>query len=352
MKSQQDSITGLRLAAQSLFPVQCKDAKEVVSRMGAIQAQDYNMSKCAVGIRMPNALEKDIETAFNKGEILRTHILRPTWHLVAAEDIRWMLALTAPKIKSSVQSRDRNLGLTEEIFAKTNLLIENILQKKGHLTREEIQIELASQGIETNNWQITHIMFRAELDALVCSGTLKGKKQTYALLDERVASTPVFSREESLAMLGKKYFLSHGPATIDDFVWWSGLTKTDAKKTIEMNTAYIISETIHNKTYWFNANLQAAIPQDSIHFLPAFDEYIISYKDRTDVLSPENQKRIIVSNGIFKPAIILNGEVVGGWKKNLKKGLPEIEIELFESLNNSAREQIKEASKKLCEFWK
>lgn len=346
------NIPHLRLATQTLIDSSLLSPKELVAKMGAIQAQDYNMSKWAIGIRLTDWNEKQIEDVMNRGGILRTHILRPTWHLVAAEDIRWMLALTAPKIKSAVRSRDRDLGLTEDVFKQSHCFIEKILGEGKHLTRQEIKDELLKKGLSTNNFQIAHLMFRAELDALVCSGVSSGKKQTYALLDERVPPYAPLSKEESIGLLTRKYFAGHAPATIDDFIWWSGLSKNDAKKGIEMNSTYLCSMQIADRLYWMPIDLTCSLPTETIHLLPAFDEYIISYKNRSDVISPEHYNKIIVSNGIFKPAIVLNGKVIGTWRNITEKKNKAVDVALFEKISDKQHETLENALSLFSSFLK
>lgn len=229
-----ENIATIRLASQQITTTKFTTAKEIVSCMGAMQAQDYAMAKWAIGARLPQSTDKQIETAINKGEILRTHVMRPTWHFVSADDIYWMLKLTSPRIKTSLKSRFMELGLSESVIKKTNSSIEKILSGGKHLTREEIMIELKKNKINDDNLKSYHLMFCAELDGIVCSGEVKDNKQTYALFEERVKKKISLTREEALAELAKKYFFSHSPATIKDFVWWSGLAVGDAKLAMEM----------------------------------------------------------------------------------------------------------------------
>ncbi len=340
------SIPALRLASHRLLPVQNCSIKDLVVYMGAMQAQDYNMVKWAIGIRLQGIKDKDAETAINNGEVLRTHVMRPTWHLVAPQNIRWMLALTAPKIKSAVQSRDRNLGLTENTFEKSNMIIAQALSGNKHLTKEELSYALENAGIPTNPYQLTHIIMRAELDAVICNGAIKRKKQTYALIDERVPVQKILTIDEALKQIAYNYFSSHSPATIDDFTWWSGLSKADARKSIEMNQPQLYSETIDGKTYWIDKNLQAA-HQESVHLLPAFDEYIISYRDRSAVLPTENHSKAVSSNGIFRPVIIENGIAIGLWRKVTQKNKPTVETNYFKQPNKKTEERVQE---KILEF--
>ncbi len=342
-----------RLINQQIVGTGFKKPQDLVSWMGAMQAQDYQMSKWAVGIRLSGTTDATIENALNKGEILRTHILRPTWHLVAPYDIRWMTELTAPQIISSMKSRLKELEITPEILKKSNVIIEKALSGNKHLTREELMAALEAQNIATKGGdnRPAHLMYMAELSNIVCSGINKGKQQTYALLDERVPVHKAISREEALAKLAHRYFSSHAPATLPDFCWWSGLTQGDAKKGIEAIKKDFIFEKINEQTYLIPNTFKIPKQSESIFLLPAFDEYIISYKDRSAVLSEtEHHKKSISNNGIFRPVIIHNGQAIGIWKRTVKKDKVIIEPEFFETRHHHKKELTEDAAKNYGTF--
>ena len=328
-----------------------KAVKELVGWMGAMQAQDYGMAKWAIGVRLPNATEQVIETAINKGEIIRTHILRPTWHFVSADDIYWMLALRAAPIKESLRTRFKQLELTESIFTKSNTIMENQLRGGKHLTREELLPEITKAGIPIDENRASHLLVRAELDGLVCSGAIKGRKQTYALLEERVPKKALPTRKEALAKLAKKYFSSHGPATLPDFVWWSGLSVSDARIALGMVTSDLNSETIDAQTYWYPQTQPLPLTgKEEVHFLPAFDEFIISYADRHAALPMENFSMSVSSNGIFRPVIVVNGQVAGIWKRTIKKDKVLVETTFFQSPDNTTIPLIEKAARQYGQF--
>lgn len=325
-------ISHIRLHSQQITKTEHKTVKEIVSWMGAMQAQDYAMSKWAIGARLPNATDNMIEKAFNEGEILRTHVMRPTWHLVSADDIYWMLELTAPRIKAITKVRDIALGIDESIYAKTNAILESSLSGGKHLTSDELKVLFANEKIDTDENRFYHYMMKAEIDAIVCSGAIKNKKQSYALLSERVPKAQRFTRDESLAKLAERYFASHGPATLQDFVWWSGLTTTEARKGLEMVKHLFVFENIDSETYWFkDTKNKAPIKESDICLLPAFDEYLISYKNRNAIIANEHQRFAFSTNGIFRPIIVLNGKTSGIWKRTIKKEVVEIETTIFEN---------------------
>lgn len=329
-------VAQIRLFNQQIAATKFTRTEEIVSWFGAMQAQDYPMAKWAIGLRLPGSTEQTIEAAVAKGAILRTHILRPTWHFVAATDIRWMLALTAARIRSASAGMFRELGLDAKVFQKSNRVIAKALEGGNHLTRPELRLELERAGLITGEMRMTCFVFNAELDLMICSGARRGKHQTYALLDERAPKPAVLSREESIAELARRYFTSHAPATLKDFVWWSGLSVADAKKGLEMNQSNLVNETIEEQTYWMPPSI--SIPKDapdSFHLLPAFDEFMVAYKDRSASLDAHLAKQAITGNGIFKPIIVANGKIAGIWKRSLKKDSIVIEKIPFRKLSRA-----------------
>src|SRR5216684_6032669 len=226
---------------------------DVVQWLGAVQAQDYAAAKWAVGLRSAGVTSDAIERAFADGAILRTHLMRPTWHFVSPADIRWILALTAPRVNAVNAYYYRKLALDDAVFMHSNAMLAKALQGGKQLTRPELTSVLQQVGIATDDLQrFTYIMMRAELDGIVCSGARRGKQFTYALLDERAPQARTLDRDEALAELTRRYFTSHGPATLQDFVWWSGLAAIDAKAGIEMVKLQLVHEVVDGQAYWFS----------------------------------------------------------------------------------------------------
>jgi len=344
-------ISALRLHNQQIVSTNFKTAKELVGWMGAMQAQDYNQAKWAIGVRLPHLTEAQIESAFNQGEIIRTHLMRPTWHFVSSDDIYWLLELTAKQIKSTTKSRHRDLGLTENELKKSKEVLVKSLEGNRSLTREELSDQLNRAGINTFEQRLPHILMNAEIDGIICSGATSGKKQTYTLLAERVPKKKTFTKEEALALLAKKYFTSHGPATLPDFIWWSGLPVSDARKALEINKANLISETICAETYWFSDSL--SIPTstpDSVFLLPAFDEYLISYKNRSAAITADHHTKAISNNGIFRPVIVVNGHISGLWKRTIKKDTALIELDHFRPHNKKEIGLIEKATESFGQY--
>ncbi len=338
-------IVQIRLASQKLAATNCRSVKELVCWMGAMQAQDYAMVKWAVGTRLLHATDKIIETAISLGEVIRTHLLRPTWHLVSADDIYWMLELTAPQIKASLKSRRRDLGLSKAVLAKSNRTIEHALEDGKHLTRQEMFVALEKAGIVITGNGLSHLLLEAELCGIVCSGEIKEGKQTYACLAERVPKTKRLTREEALAKLAKIYFNSRNPATIQDFSWWSGLSVKDSKLALEMIKSDFISATIASHTYWFP--ITASTPstyQAGVYLLPAYDEFLISYKDRSASIPYESYTKAVSSNGVFRPVIVVNGHITGIWKRIIKKDKVCVVTEFFAEPDAITKSRIEKAA--------
>ncbi len=334
-------ISNIRLINQKVDNPEFNAAKEIVSWMGAIQAQDYAMSKWAIGIRLCDPSEQMIESAIDKGEIIRTHLLRPTWHFVAADDLYWMLQLSASKIKSSMKSRNKELELTEAILKRTNKIVEKKLAGSGSMTRDELALEFLGANIKTDNNRLSHILFWAELNEIICSGPVKNNKQSYALLSERVPHKNNLSRDESLAKLAKRYFTSRFPATLGDFVWWSNLSLTDARKAIDFVKSSFIQETFGSEKYWVPYSFEGKLSnKSSIHLLPAFDEFLISYRDRSSSLALIHNKKAVSDNGIFRPPVVINGQVAGLWKRTFQKNKVIIETDLFQPVDKTIKSQI------------
>jgi hypothetical protein len=344
-------IAKIRLASQRIAASGQSSAREVVGWMGAMQAQDYAMAKWAVGIRIPNARETDVDAAINAGEIFRIHLLRPTWHFVSADDIHWMLALTAPHIKASLKSRHSELGLSEADFIGCRRAIEKALGGGRHLTREALFSELERENIAADYSHAYHLVVEAELDGILCSGAAQNGKPTYALLEERCPKPQPVPRVEALARLAHKYFSSHGPATLRDFIWWSGLPTRDARQALEIVKAGLMYETSDSQTYWFSGQaLASSAGEHPAVLLPAYDEFIISYADRGASLSDLAFKQAISSNGIFRPVIVVDGIVAGLWKRSQSKSKVVVEMQLFQPADNIQPGDLEKAASAYSRF--
>jgi Winged helix DNA-binding domain len=334
-----------QLITQSTFTT----PDEVVRWLGAVQAQDYAGAKWAIGLRLQNATNTTIEEAFNEGAILRTHILRPTWHFVSPLDIRWILELTGPRVNAYNAHYYRKMELDDAIFARSNAALENALKGGKQLTRSELLPALEQADIATNDLRSSLLIMRAELDMLICSGARRGKQFTYALLAERAPQALLMERNDALAELSRRYIASRGPVTVQDFVWWSGLTTTDARVGFEMVASEFSYAVLDGKTYWFSSSsLTTKNVAPTTHLLPPFDEYTIAYKDRSAVI--DSTDMIQTRNGIFSPIIVLDGRIVGTWKRTLKKDTVILEMALFNPLNETETQALNASIKRYGTF--
>jgi len=343
-------IIRLRLFNQQLTEKKYTKPQELVSWMGAIQAQDYGMAKWAIGLRLPGSDDAIIEKAFNEGKILRTHVLRPTWHFVTPRDIRWMLDLTAPRILSSLAHNDRHLSLDKKELKKTNDVLAKALEGK-QLTREEVRAVLEKAKVDTSGLRFMHLLEHAELDRIICSGAKTGNQFRYALFDER-ASSKTMGREEALAELTKRFFTSRGPATIYDFAWWSGLSVTDAKKGIAMVKKKFKKENIDGKEYFFR--IPASFKNEMVPtalLLPNYDEYVISYKDRTEAIDKKYLAVIVKErNAVFTNSILINGKIEGIWQRAIKNNSVTLTTRLFSTLNKSKLKSVAKGANQYSSF--
>ena len=326
---------------------------DVVQWLGAVQAQDFAAAKWAIGLRLSNSTEDDIEQAFTDGAILRTHVMRPTWHFVSPADIRWLLALTAPHVYATMAYYDRQLELDDATFLRVHNTLTKALQDEKQLTRTELASIMQQVGIATENGQrMAHLLMHAELDGLICSGARRGKQFTYALLDERVPQTPTLDADEALAELVKRYFTSHGPATLQDFIWWSGLSGTEAKTGLERNTSYLLHESINDQTYWFSE--ATPLVQDTVptaYLLPNFDEYTVSYKDRNAILERvRTSKQAVGASEILSNVIVLDGQVAGTWTRTLTKNTVFVVLSPFTALSTAETYAVTSAAEQYGTF--
>lgn len=348
-------IAHQRLLNQHIAGLPFEKPADVVQWMGAVQAQDYASAKWALGLRLQGATDVAIDQALAGGSILRTHVMRPTWHFVTPADIRWLLALTAPRIKALSAYYCHRLGLDDATFTRSNALLIKALQGGKQLTRLELVPILQQAGITTENLGFVYCIMRAELDGLVCSGARRGKQFTYALLDERVPQVKTLARDEALAEFARRYFTSHGPATLQDFVWWSGLSVADARAALDMVISQLIHEVIDGQTYWFAPSAPPVLPAKDLsqtaYLLPYFDEYTVGYTDRSAVFDASHMDKLDSrDNNLLSNTIVLGGQVIGTWKRTLKKDAVVITPNLFTPLNKAETRAFAAAANRYSAF--
>jgi hypothetical protein len=323
-----------RLYNQQISSHRFKTVPELVGWLGALQAQDYTGSLWAMGLRLPDATDSIIEQSISGRKIIRSWPLRGTLHFVAASDIWWMLQLSGPGIIAGSKARLSRMGIDDSMIAKTRKVLIRALEGGKILTRKMIYQLLESNRIPTDTQRGMHILWRLALEGLICCGPREDKQPTYALLEDWVPKPKLPGRNEAITELAKRYFQSHGPATVHDFAWWSGLTIAEAKKGIELAGDNLLSEAIEGRNYWFTepANDLPDL-RHSFNLLPAFDEYLVAYKDRSISLDDKEKSLVLPGSGIINPVIISKGKVAGTWKRSVKSKTVGIEIKPFGKLN-------------------
>jgi hypothetical protein len=341
-----------RLINQQIARAARRSPSEVVAWLGAMQAQDYPGALWAIGLRSESATEADVERAIAERAILRTWPMRGTLHFVAASDVRWMLALLTPRIIAGSASRSRQLELDDAIFSRSRRLFVRALQGGRTLTRDAMSALLEDAKISTAGQRGNHILWRLAQEGVLCFGTREGRQHTFALLDEWAPRAKMLDREEALTELARRYFTSHGPATLRDFVWWSGLKISDGKAGLTMASAHLSRVTMDGVDYW--APHSPALARDSpapVHLLPGFDQYMLGYADRSAALDPVHSQKIVPgNNGMFMPTIVVRGRVAGTWKRAFKRRAITIEAYPFAPLNKTESRAFATAAKRYGDF--
>jgi hypothetical protein len=336
-------IARQRLANQHLSTPTLGKPEDVVGWLGAVQAQDYGSAKWGIAQRTRDATDDVVEQALTDGSIVRTHLLRPTWHFVTADDVRWILALTAPRVLAVSAYPFRQLELDAATFKRSNAALTKALRGGKQLTRAEIVKVFHRARVDTTGpLRLGYLLMRAELDGLVCSGARRGKQPTYALLDERVPPTQPIERDEALSKLTRTYFTTRGPATVHDMAVWSGLTITDVRRGIEIAGSSLQHQSTGDKEYWFSADQPSATQQPrTAHLLPNYDEYFIGFKDRSAFGELVKSSKVPVPSAAFMGHILaLDGQIAGGWKRILRKNCVVIELNPVTRLTSADRRAI------------
>jgi hypothetical protein len=340
-----------RLSNHQLADPKFKKPEQVVSWLGAMQAQEYAMAKWAIGLRSKGVAEADVEKKFNDGRILRTHLLRPTWHFVTPDDIRWMLELTKPRVHAANAYMYRKLELDTKVFSATAKILEKLLQNKNFKTREELNKAFAKHKIIASGLRLGYIFMHAELEGLICSGPRQGKQFTYALVDDRAAKGETFTREQALAELTQRYFVSRGPATIKDFVTWSGLTVKDAKQGIGELGDKLEKFTADSTEYFYKPGVIKTSEIQSTFLMPDYDEYGMSYKDRS-VLMPQTKavQQKLRSSSEYSHWLVIDGQISGVWERKAKAKTIDVTATPFLKLSKEQARSVKNAVNRFVTF--
>lgn len=345
-------IASHRLHSHKLVNTPFNNPTAVVGWLGAVQSQDYMGAKWALAQRTTGLTDDDVEQAFTEGRILRTHVLRPTWHFLAPDDIRWVLALTAPRVHRLNGTYYRKFEVDEEVLRRSRQLFINALHGIQYRTREELAALLDGAGIVSDGLRLAYIMMHAELEQLICSGPRVGKQFTYALMDERVPPAPTISAEEALATLAYRYFASHGPATVKDYVWWSGLTMTQAKQGLHLLGDRLNHEVFAGQNYYF----AGAVPSTDSHqpmtayLLPNYDEAMGSYADHSAISETRFARMWDREHGVLAHYLVIDGTILGSWQRTFKRDTVIIQLKPFIPLSDEQTQAITAACQRFGIF--
>jgi hypothetical protein len=344
------AISRRRLINQRLTGSRCRTVREVVAHMGGIQAQDHAGGMWSIGLRLPGSTIADIDHAIAGGSVVRTWAMRGTLHMVAAKDIRWILGLLSQEIIAGSALRTRQLGLETPTLVRSEHIITKVLEGGKQRTRNELVEALEARGIDCRGQRAAHIVRRASLDRLICFGVRRNKQFTYALFDEWVSRTKPMQHDEALAELARRYFRSHGPATVQDFIWWSGLPAADAKRGLEMIKQGLDEQVVDERTYWMNPESgRSGTKFLGAYLLSGFDDYLLGYRDRSASLDPKYAPRL-GAGGILNPSIIIDGEVVGTWRRRFSRGRVFVETRTFTQINKRQKEALAAADAEYKRF--
>lgn len=328
-------------------------AVDVVQMLGAVQSQDYAGAKWAIGMRATGLTDTDIDRAFDAGEILRTHVMRPTWHFVAAEDLLWMQRLTGHRVAAKMTSYNTTLGLTPAMFRKSHKTIEKSLANHQYRTRTQLKAVLDKAGVNTEGTQrLAHLMMQAELDGLICSGPRVGKQFTYALVSERAPTSRELEGDDALAELTRRYFASRAPATVHDYAWWSGLPISTCRRGVALLDRELQSLTVGDAVYFVPPNFDLPdATHDAVHLLPNYDEYFIGYRDRSAIGQRLKDLALVTGgNALIAHVVSVGGQLVGGWKRVARSGGHDVELNLVAKLTKAEQKRVENTVRELQTF--
>jgi hypothetical protein len=322
-----------RLASQRVAAGRCDHPADVVRRLGAVQAQDYRQSLWAIGSRLRKGTVEGIERAISERSLVRTWLMRGTIHYAPPEDVRWLLALVAPRLQAADERRREQIGLPKAHVARSAKLLASALAGDRRLSRAEVMELLEGEGIATGGGRGYHILWRLAQDGLICIGPMSERQQTFVLLDDWVPPQEAreLSREESLAALAGRFATSRGPVTAHDLARWAGITVADARRGLAAADG-LVAEDIAGSEHWVAADEERPAPaaRRRAYLLAGFDEYMLGYGDRDAILAREHAGKVAPgANGVFRPMIVDGGRIVGTWSRAQRAGTLTITLAPF-----------------------
>ena len=347
------TITNLRLYNQHLTQTSSVEPAEIVRWLGAVQAQDYLGSLWGIGLRLKSSNESEIEKAIENRKIVRSWPMRGTLHFVAAEDLRWMLQFLTPRVIQRSAGLYKQVELDNKVFSKCNKLLSAALKGGEGLTRKEIYAVWERARISTASQRGLHILGHLAQTGLICFGARKGRQQTFVLLDEWLPSSKMLQKDQAFAKLTLAYFQSHGPATIQDFSWWSGLTIAEATQAVKSLGAQLVEEKLDTQAYYILPGSKGQKTSQLVFLLPNYDEYFVAYKDRSAAINQNLVKNIPqFGNGIFTSPIVINGLMAGYWKRSFLKDKVLIETNVIASVSKTSIDAMETAARRFGKFLK
>ena len=346
-------LIAIRLSNQQITRHQCQTIEELVKWMLVMQSQEFAMAKWAIGLRMKGISEKDVDLAFNEGRILRTHVLRPTWHFVSPADIGWMIRLTAPKIRKTMGYYCEKMGIDKKIVNKAVQLLTKHLQGHQFMTREQLKKLFEASKIDTADERMALILMQAELDCVICSGPRIGNQFSYALMSERAGSQDTFSKEDALKELAGRYFNSRGPATLRDLSYWSGIPQKDARQAVEGLGKPFRKITVNGNDYYYNTDQPATAINTKASFLvPDYDEFGMSYKNKGafNLRGRATLENLAATSG-FPHHFVIDGKLSGHWTGTAIRRKQKVGTKPFEKLSGTAARKLQSAVKRYERFF-
>jgi hypothetical protein len=349
MTSSRNAVLRRRLATQLLAGRQLASPEDVVRLLAAVQSQEYAHAFWSLGMRTRGSTYADVLSAFDEGRFLRTHMLRTTWHFVAADDIRWMLRATSPRVLAKFGNYFRGLGVDEREQHRTGELLVTMLEGRNPLTRKEIGQVMQQRKVSIAGERLAYIAMSAELNGLICSGPMRGAQHTYAVLDQRVPSGLLYEGDAARAELAFRFFAGHGPASLSDFTRWSSMTVADARAGIEAAGDRLDSTEVDGQTLWFDpvATRWRRGPLTA-HLLPLYDEALLTYPQLNFPAAPGHPHR--PGMDLFVGSVIVGERNVGTWRRALTGKTLTIETALAPGLDDETKAAVADAVDLLRRF--
>jgi hypothetical protein len=347
------AIVARRLRAQRLTGAGFSRPEDVVGALGAVQAQDYGPAKWSVACRSRGATDARLERAFDAGDILRTHVLRPTWHFVLPADVRWLLTATAPRVQARCAYRYRQLGLDAATLLRGDEVLAAALRGGADLTRAEAEAVFVAAGIDTDGQRLPYLLMHAELEAVVCSGPRRGKQHTWALLEERAPQALELARGEALGELARRYFTSHGPATPKDFATWASLTLAEARAAAEAAAPALRREEAGSLVFWADAGGSRRTPalrSPLVRLVQGYDEYLMGYTETKQVIAPPGRAWSASDRPVANLLVLLDGRIAGYWRRTIKLDEVVVELELLDAFDEAQSDALEAEAARYAAF--